>query len=95
MQMQTRWYEIMHPKRAQIKFHLSYSGMGFETTTDYLDGEGHHQPNTVWFRNGVRRRSGITLTMKTKTSMLTSSSEKKSDSSILLLAMIILSMEQN
>lgn len=38
MQMQLRWYEIMKPKQAQFKFHLPYSGMGFENTTDYIDG---------------------------------------------------------
>lgn len=44
MQMQQRWYEIMRPKQAQFKFHLPYSGMGFETTTDYLDGTVYVQP---------------------------------------------------
>ena len=44
MQMQQRWYELMRPKQAQFKFHLPYSGMGFETTTDYLDGTVYVQP---------------------------------------------------
>ena len=44
MQMQLRWYEIMKPKEAHLKFHLPYSGLGFQTTTDYLDGTVYVQP---------------------------------------------------
>jgi hypothetical protein len=44
MQMQQKWFEIMRPKQAQLKFHLPYSGLGIENTTEYLNGTVYVQP---------------------------------------------------
>jgi hypothetical protein len=44
MQMQQKWVELMRPKQSHLKFHLPYSGLGFETTTEYLNGTVYVQP---------------------------------------------------
>jgi len=43
MQMQMKWYEIMRPKYAQLKFHLPYADLGLDPTTEYLDGTVYNQ----------------------------------------------------